>query len=96
MAWIQTRVNRDGTQSFRVGWRSAAGRKAKVHYSASFDTWAEADRHLAIVEGEHAQGKYSDPALARTAFEVYAEHWYDMLTVSPVTRAKYRSYLGRV
>ncbi len=93
MAWIQTRVNRDGAQSFRVGWRSAAGRKAKVHYSASFDTRAEADRYLAIVEGEHAQGKYSDPALARTAFEVYAEHWYDTLTVSPVTRAKYRSYL---
>lgn len=93
VAWIQVRRMKDGASTYRVAWRGPGGRQSKINYSSSFDTWDEADRYLAVLEGEHAQGKFNDPSLARTPFEIYAEQWYRTLTVSPVTRAKYRSYL---
>jgi integrase len=85
--WIHPYRHKDGTHSWRVGWRTPEGQSR----SKAFRVRREADDFARRVEGKKAEGDYQDPALGRiTLAACFDEFMEQSGHLKPSTRALYR------
>jgi integrase len=77
-----------------TGWQARYRDRAGAQRTKTFSTKADANRYLAAVETELARGTWTDPALTRVRFGVFAARWRESLShVRPGTLANLDSRL---
>ncbi len=83
-------IEKRGSKRYRARYRTPAGEER----SRTFSRKVDAERFLASVEVEKAQGRWVDPRLGKTLFADWAERWFaTTVHLKPATRASYRSLL---
>jgi integrase len=84
-------VERRGPGRWRARYRDPAGKER----SRTFPRKSDADRFLVTVEASKLQGRWVDPAGARTPFGGYAEQWLSIQVFRDTTRQKVEGHLRK-
>ena len=76
---------------WRARWRDESG----IQRQESFDTKADADRHVATVKADMLRKTYIDPNAGKVTFRDYAERWRAAQVHAPGTRQQIETHFRR-
>ncbi|MFE2346945.1 tyrosine-type recombinase/integrase [Kitasatospora cineracea] len=101
--WFKTEPGPDGKPRRVKTDRHGTGMRYRARYVAPDGTEKsksfpdrqkrQAEHWLARIEADMSRGQYLDPAMAKTTFQEFAEHWLSTQTSDPNTQASMRSQL---